>query len=98
MRLRRETGDFNLVFDWTKEQYTCQIRKGLSAEDLAGVIVTHIVKEDDLPVTTAVVPIIRATKADGGTMIQGYLFDRDGTPRVVMYDPETGIATFRPDV
>lgn len=36
MRLRRETGDFNLVFDWTKEQYTCQIRKGLSAEDLVG--------------------------------------------------------------
>jgi len=98
MRLRRETGDFNLVFDWTKEQYACQIRKGLNAEDLVGAIVTHIDKaSDNSPTITAAVPIIRAAKNDTGTTITGFVCaSADGSLKAVVYDPETGVATFRP--
>lgn len=38
MRLRRETGDFSIVFDGTTE---CLIRKGLAAEDLIGAIIQN---------------------------------------------------------
>lgn len=38
MRLRRETGDFSIVFDGTTE---CQIRKGLAAEDLIGAVIQN---------------------------------------------------------
>ena len=100
MRLRRETGDFNLVFDWTKEQYECQIRKGLAAEDLIGAIVTHITKDSDdySPAITAVAPVICAEKMDNDTTIQCRLFVSDGILRIVTYDPETGVASFRPKV
>lgn len=99
MRLRRETGDFNLVFDWTKEQYECQIRKGLGVEDLVGAIVTHIDKSsDNSPTITTVVPVICAEKMDNDTTIQCRLFVSDGILLIVTYDPETGVASFRPNV
>lgn len=99
MRLRRETGDFNLVFDWTKEQYKCQIRKGLNTEDLVGAIVTHIAKNsDDSPAIAAVAPVICAEKMDNDTTIQCRLFVSDGVLLIATYDPETGVVTFRPDV
>ena len=99
MRLRRETGDFNLVFDWTKEQYECQIRKGLSAEDLVDAIVTHITKDDsdDSPAITAVAPVICAEKMDNDTTIQCRLFVSDGVLLIATYDPETGVVTFSPN-
>lgn len=37
MRLRRETGDFSIRFDG--DTHTCEIRKGLNAEDLIGVVI-----------------------------------------------------------
>lgn len=99
MRLRRETGDFNLVFDWTKEQYECQIRKGLGVEDLVGAIVTHIDKSsDNSPTITTVAPVICAEKMDNDTTIQCRLFVSDGILLIATYDPETGVASFRPNV
>lgn len=100
MRLRRETGDFNLVFDWTKEQYECQIRKGLNAEDLVGAIVTLITKDSDsLPPTTAVVPVIRVEKNDNfETITCRVCAGGDGSLQAVVYDPETGIVSCRPRV
>ncbi len=98
MRLRRETGDYTLVFDWTKEQYECQIRKGLGVEDLVGAIVTHIDKSsDNSPTITAVVPIVRASKMDTSATITGFMCaSADGSMDTIVYDPETGIATYRP--
>lgn len=51
MRLRRESGDFQLTFDLFTDQAnhekTKHIRKNLSGEDLIGLCITIIVPDDD---------------------------------------------------
>lgn len=51
MRLRRESGDFQLTFDMFTNQETPEttkhIRKNLSGEDLIGLCVTIIAPDDD---------------------------------------------------
>lgn len=61
---------------------------------------THITKEsDDLPATTAVVPIIRVEKNDNFATFRCFVCDADGRSMdIILYNPETGVATYSPRV
>ncbi len=80
MRLRRETGDFSIRFD--SNTNTCEIRKGLNAEDLIGVVIQC---GTITGVVTAIVP-------DG----DNYDFVVAGIPSAdtVIYNPVTGVVTY----
>jgi len=82
MRLRRETGDFSITFDGTTE---CQIRKGLSAEDLIGAVVQ----------TGVAMGVVTGTEknTDTGAIILKCADAAlvDGT---FVYNPDTGIVKY----
>lgn len=82
MRLRRETGDFSIVIDGTE----CQIRKGLSAEDLIGVIIQD-------GISAGVVTGTWINEATGTITLK--CVDAAATPNdTFVYDPATGIVTY----
>lgn len=80
MRLRRETGDFSIRFDG--DTHTCEIRKGLNAEDLIGVVIQF----------GTLVSVVTAVIANEGN----YEFGVAGVPSSdsVTYNPVTGVVTY----
>ena len=83
MRLRRESGDFQIVFT---EPGLLPIRKGLSPEDLIGQVVS--VPVSDIPTLCV---IAASFKQEDGTVV---LKTAAGLSGSIIYDPETGILTY----
>lgn len=79
MRLRRETGDFSIRFDG--DTHTCEIRKGLNAEDLIGVVIQF----------GTMVGVVTSVILDSGN----YDLTVAGIPSSdsVTYNPVTGVVT-----
>ena len=84
MRLRRETGDFQIVatMDSENNKVFNSIRKGLSAEDFVGEVVNY----DGI---LNVITYVTTNPVDGLIML--VFFDLGGLPIELTYDPATGV-------
>lgn len=81
MRLRRETGDFSIVFDDNTE---CQIRKGLAPEDLIGAVIQNGI----------LIGVVTGTLEDTGSITLKCV-DAAATPNdTFAYNPVTGIVKY----
>ncbi len=81
MRLRRETG-FSIVIDGTADTANCQIRQGLNAEDLIGVVIQF----------GTIVSVVTSVMLDSGDYyltVAGVSLDD-----TVKYNPVTGVVTY----
>lgn len=83
MRLRRETGDFSIVFDDTTE---CQIRKGLAPEDLIGAVIQNGIR----------MGVVTGTRKDAetGVINLGRVTAADSAGDTFAYNPVTGIVKY----
>lgn len=102
MRLRRESGDFQLTFDGftnpENPETTKHIRKNLSSEDLIGLCVTLIAPNDDgkKMVARAVVVAVEGPHYaldDHDNMVENYKLIT-GIKAVFEYYPTDGVLVF----
>ena len=86
MRLRRETGDFQIVVKPGEEEGTYvanSIRPGLSAEDLIGEVIEF---------STGLMAVITCASAGSDDFVHG-AFSADGVEGAIHYKSTTGAIT-----
>ena len=81
MRLRRETGDFSIVFGDNTE---CQIRKGLAAEDLVGAVIQN----------RTLIGVVTGTLEDTGSITLKCADAAASANDSFVYNPVTGIVKY----
>ncbi len=93
MRLRRETGDFSVVFTFTGVEEgaaTCQLPNDLKAEDLIGMVVT-VNNSDGAHVHVVLANLVETSENDE-TNITG-----SAGAFSFVYNPVTGVMTCEVD-